>query len=67
LTGSTEKVSDAAFQRAIKDGIEVLGFEADILDNTSDYVSARSAAELAWRALMLHEQAELKDTVPVKK
>ncbi|KAF1957328.1 hypothetical protein CC80DRAFT_547240 [Byssothecium circinans] len=59
MTGRPDRVSDAAFRRAINDGIKASGFEADILDDNPDYVSARGAAKLAWRALMLHEQVEL--------
>ncbi|KAJ4293387.1 hypothetical protein N0V90_008670 [Kalmusia sp. IMI 367209] len=59
MTGRPDRVSDSAFQRAITDGIEALGFEVDLLDNNPDYIAARGAAELAWRALSLSEQAEL--------
>ncbi|KAF2734092.1 hypothetical protein EJ04DRAFT_577142 [Polyplosphaeria fusca] len=41
------------FQTAIKQGVEEAGFEAQILSANAEFVAARGAAELAWRARSL--------------
>lgn len=51
MTGSPESVGDVAVQKAIEAAVEELGSTANMLTSMPEYVAARGAAELAWRAL----------------
>jgi hypothetical protein len=59
ITGNPESLGDGKVRRATTVAIEGLGAKADILDSDPGFVAARSAAELAWRALNSEERMEL--------
>jgi hypothetical protein len=50
MTGAQEDINDVDFQTAINEAIEELGVSAKILSSQSNYVAARGAGELSWRA-----------------
>lgn len=53
MTGSPESVGDVALQKAIETAVEEFDSTANILTSMPEYVAARGAVELAWRALSL--------------
>lgn len=56
MTGDPDGVGDVSVQKGIERAIEELGTTAVVLTSTSEYVAARGAAELAWRALSLEQR-----------
>jgi hypothetical protein len=60
MTGSPEPVGDIAVQKAIKDAIKEFGAAAEMITKIPDYVASQGAAEIAWRALSLHQSGQTK-------
>jgi len=57
MTGS---ISSFKVQKAIENAVIEPGWTADMTTSLPEYVAARGAAELAWRALTLSIHGELK-------
>ena len=58
MLGSPENRSDGKVQRATNRTIGALDADAEILEDNPSFSGARSAVELAWRALDLDELIE---------
>jgi hypothetical protein len=59
LSGDAYSFSDGKVQRASRIVLEALHSSADIWAETPEYIAARGAAEMAWRALSDDERIEL--------
>jgi hypothetical protein len=53
MTGSPGSVNSPGVQKGVKNALDELDLEAKILTSEPDFIAARGAAELAWRALSL--------------
>lgn len=62
MTGNAGSVSNIEVQKAIENAVIELGWTADMTTSLPEYVAARGAAELAWRAFTLSIHGELKAT-----
>ncbi|KAF2200639.1 hypothetical protein GQ43DRAFT_481388 [Delitschia confertaspora ATCC 74209] len=59
MTGSEESVQNSEVQEAVKTAVEEMGSAADMLTSLPEYIAARGAAELAWRAQVQDERMDL--------
>jgi hypothetical protein len=60
MTGDAGSVSSIEVQKVIEDAVIELGWMVSMTTSLPEYVAARGAAELAWRALTLSIHGELK-------
>ncbi|KAF2875121.1 hypothetical protein BDV95DRAFT_591851 [Massariosphaeria phaeospora] len=52
VTGSPSRIENPDIQQLIKDAVEEVYLQADMFTSNPDFIAARGAAELAWRALV---------------
>jgi hypothetical protein len=50
MTGTPDSLSDGRARQAVEEAIELFGSKPEIFDSNPDFVAARGAAEMGWRA-----------------
>ncbi|KAH7078085.1 hypothetical protein BKA63DRAFT_279190 [Paraphoma chrysanthemicola] len=59
ITGSSKSLADGRLQNATRTAVDLLHSRIEMFSHNPEYIAARGAAELAWRALKSEENGEL--------